>query len=68
MPVTYNWKDRKGNEARGTVESVEAFKAFIHEHKKEIIYIGAEINDSFWEFDRKKGWKEIEEDPTDTPF
>lgn len=66
--IPYTWKDKKGIETQGKAATLEEFKTFLHEKKKEIAYISTEINDKYWQFDLRGGWKELDHDPEDLPF
>lgn len=67
--IEYNYKDKKGKETKGTAATLDEFKSFIHEHKKEISKITtSEINGKYWQFDLRGGWKELDHDPEDLPF
>ncbi len=66
--ITYSWKNRANKEETGIAESVDELKQFIRDNKKEISYMAVDINDTYWEFDRKRGWKELDHDPQDVPF
>ena len=66
--ITYTWKDKKKQEQKGTAETLEEFKSFLHEKKSEISSISAEIDNKYWQFDLRGGWKELDHDPEDLPF
>jgi len=66
--ITYSWKSKDKKEAQGKAETLAEFKAFLHERKADIASISAEIDNKYWQFDLRGGWKELDHDPEDLPF
>ena len=66
--ITYTWKNKSGKEEKKTAATLEEFKSFLHDNKTDIAFISAEIDNKYWQFDLRGGWKELDHDPEDLPF